>query len=272
MKRIPRLPLTREHGSWAVMAVPLVVGTVAGVAIRWEHLVLTVAALAAFLSYVPAQIMWGQTQGRRVSPDLENAAAWWLSILPAVALAAAGWLALKGAWEIIVWGFVALTLFAIHGWLTARHGKSFWGDLVASVGLSVGAPAALMLDGSSDWRQASLLWVLVSLFFGSSVIYVHMKIRAVSAKFSEPSWATRLKFGRVTLAYHVAVIVLVAAIVAAGRTGLLALIAYVPMAIHAVVGTVRLAGPVRFKRLGFLLLGHSILFAVLLATAWRSEA
>lgn len=272
MKRVPRLPLTREHGSWAVMAVPLVIGTVAGEAIRWEHLVLAVAALAAFLAYVPAQIIWGQTHGRRVSVDLAHAAAWWVSVLPALAIAAAGWLAFEGAWEVILWGVVALMLFAVHGWLTARHGKSFWGDLVASVGLSVGAPAALMLDGSSEWRQAGILWMLVSLFFGCSVVYVHMKIRAVSAKLSAPSWATRLKFGWVTLAFHVAVIFLVAAIVAAGRTGLLALIAYVPMAIHAVVGTVRLAGPVKFKRLGFLLLGHAILFAVLMAAAWRSEA
>jgi hypothetical protein len=270
--RIPRLPLTREHGSWAVMAVPLLIGTAAGESFGWQHVILIVAAIAAFLSYVPAQIMWGQTHGRRDRLEVEAAATFWISILPAVALVAAGWLVLEGFVDVVGWGAAALALFAVHGWLTARQGKSVWGDLVASVGLSVGAPAALMLDGASDWRHAFVLWALVSLFFGSSVMYVHMKIRAVAAKLSEPSWAIRLRFGWVTLAYHVAVIMLVAAIVAGGRPGLLALIAYVPMAIHAVVGTIRLAGPVKFKRLGFLLLGHAILFAVLLATAWRSEA
>lgn len=270
--QIPRLPLTREHGSWAVMSVPLIIGTAAGQTVRWEHLLLTVAAVAAFLSYVPAQLIWGRRLGRRVDAASARAAEWWIRVLPAAALAAAAWLALVGFWEVMVWGAAALALFAVHGWLTAQKGKSFWGDLVASVGLSVGAPAALMLDGSSDWRQAGLLWLLVSLFFGSSVVYVHMKIKAVSAKLTEPSWEARLRFGRLTLAYHLVVIILIGAIVASGRTGLLALIAYVPMSIHAVVGTIRLAGPVRFRRLGFLLLGHAMLFAILLAAAWRGEA
>jgi hypothetical protein len=44
------------------------------------------------------------------------------------------------------------------------------------------------------------------------------------------------------------------------------------MALHAVFGTVRLGSQVRFKRLGFLLLGHSIVFAVLLVASWRGEA
>ncbi|GEM_PF-6814136 len=46
------------------------------------------------------------------------------------------------------------------------------------------------------------------------------------------------------------------------------LLAFVPMVIHAVVGTVRLTRRVQFGRLGLLLLAHALLFAALLIAAF----
>ena len=62
---------------------------------------------------------------------------------------------------------------------------------------------------------------------------------------------------------------IVAVVVSAQRTPVLALAAYLPMSIHAVVGTIRLTGAVQFKRLGFMLLAHSAAFGALLVWAWK---
>lgn len=269
--RIPNLPLTREHGSWAVMAVPLLVGTAASDRLVMEHAVLVLAAAAAFLSHVPLQILLARSAGRPQSHELVASAEWWLRVLPLVVVVAVAWIVMAGGWPVLAWGALALAGFVGHHRLTRERGKSFWGDLVASTGLSAGAPAAMLLDGSGAWLRSVSLWLLVAAFFGCSVVYVHMKIRAVAMKIARPTWRQRWSFGWVTVAYHVAVILLVAGIVMTGRMSASALVAYLPMAIHAVIGTVRLSGQVRFKRLGFLLLGHSILFTMLMATALRSS-
>jgi hypothetical protein len=266
---VPPLPLTREHGSWAVLAVPLIVGTTAGDGATWKHALLALAALLGFLAYVPVQIMLTSRSGRRVDTPEIHSALWWLWVLSPPALGALAWLVAGGEEHLLVWAGIAGASFMVHAWLFRLKGKSSWGDLAASIGLSAGAPAALMMDGTSTWAEALSVWLLVSLFFGCTVVYVHMKIRAVAAKLVGGSILSRLRFGWVTVAYHVAVIGLVIALVAAGRTNALAVAAYCPMLVHAVVGTIRRAGRVRFHRLGFALLGHSLVFAALIALAWK---
>jgi hypothetical protein len=72
------------------------------------------------------------------------------------------------------------------------------------------------------------------------------------------------------LLYHIAVISIIGALAALQFTSLVALVAFFPMLIHGVYGTLKLSGKVRFKKLGFLLLGQSILFGILLSyCTWR---
>jgi len=69
------------------------------------------------------------------------------------------------------------------------------------------------------------------------------------------------------LLYHLLALSFVIFLVAVHYTPRIAIIAFAPMTMHAIYGTVSLSGQVRFKRLGFILVGQSVLFAVLLIHA-----
>ena len=261
---IPPLPLTREHGSWAVLAVPLIVGTAAADRVLWGHGLLAIAALSAFLSYIPAQLLLQQGASKNLKVEALRAARFWAISLFGAALLAASVLVLRGEEHLLLWALWAGLGFVGHAVFTKGKGKSMWGDFFAVGGLSAGAPAAAMLGSELTASDAILLWMKVFLFFGCSVVYVHMKIRAAARRLAEPLFWRRIRFGWVTIGYHLIVIVIVAAAVSSGPTPLPVLAAYMPMAVHAAIGTVRLTATVRFKRLGFLLLAHSIFFAVVM--------
>ncbi|MEK6649515.1 MAG: YwiC-like family protein [Bacteroidota bacterium] len=267
--KFPRLPLTREHGSWAVLAVPLAVGTASSVQVRWEHAALAIAAMAAFLSHVPIRVILEHVAGRRRDDALLRGARWWAPILVGVALALTSVLVLRGATFLLSCVLIGGATLAVRSTLQRSGKRSSLGDLFAVAGLSLGAPAAFALGSRGMKDSAFILWVEMFLFFGCTVVYVHMKIRAAAQKLHAFSVRDRIQFGWVTLAYHVAVMAIVAVVVSAQRTPVLALAAYLPMSIHAVVGTIRLTGAVQFKRLGFMLLAHSAAFGALLVWAWK---
>jgi hypothetical protein len=146
-----------------------------------------------------------------------------------------------------------------------RGPKTIAGDLVAVVGMTLGAPAGYYLSTSSLDLDALSLWLLNILFFGSTVVYVHMKIRARSTSRSELSWAEKFSLGKLNLAYHVVVVAAVLLLVLMYFTPELALIAFVPMIVHALIGTMKLSGNTSFRRLGFILLVHSAIFGILLS-------
>ncbi len=266
---IPTLPLTKEHGSWAVLAVPLIVGIAAAEQVSWAHLVLAATALAIFLAYVPVQFLLARSGSSGPRSSGVRAAWFWTALLLVTAGFLSGTLLLRGEYHLLQWALVGSIGFAGHALLSRGRGKSMWADLSAALGLSVGTPAAAMIGSSSGTMDILLLWAEVFLFFSCTVVYVYMKIRATSSKFDQPSLQAKFRFGWVTVAYHVLVIAIVGAIVVHGRHHSLALVAFIPMAVHAVVGTVRLTGNVRFKRLGLLLLTHSILFTVIMIAALR---
>lgn len=268
----PRLPLTREHGSWAVLAVPLAVGTATSDPLRWEHATLAVAALAAFLSHVPIRVVVEQIAGRRQDASLLRGALWWGPFLVGVALVLTAVLVLGGATFLLPCVVLGGASLSVHSALQRKAGKSVLGDLCAVAGLSLGAPASFALGSGVMTDAAFFLWVEMFLFFGCTVVYVYMKIRATAQRVHTLSIRHRIRFGWVTLAYHIAVMAIVAVVVSVQRTPALALAAYLPMSVHAVVGTIRLTGAVRFKRLGFLLLAHSAAFGALMVWAWKGTA
>ena len=91
-----------------------------------------------------------------------------------------------------------------------------------------------------------------------------MKMHATATKKAELDLKEKLTLGRLNLLYHVAVMTIVAILSATHFTTQFAVLAFVPMAVHAVYGTYKLSGKVRFKTLGLVLLGQSLVFAVLL--------
>lgn len=261
---IPKPIIPKEHGAWAVLFVPMIVGV--GSTGLWPGrvLLLALSALATFASYVPARILLRDrffvAQGR----ERVQQARFWLIASFLLGLSFAVPLLMMGYWYLLPFGAIGCIGFAVNFGLTRRFPKTITGDLVSVFSLTLSAPAGYYVVLGVLDQTAFLLWLLNFLFFGCSVFYVHMKIRAASLRKEELTWGERMSLGKLNLIYHVAVLAIVSVLAWRHFTPELAALAFVPMAVHAIYGTSKLSSQIRFKNLGFVLVGQAILFALMM--------
>jgi hypothetical protein len=267
---IPPPVITKEHGSWAVLLVPILVSIC--VVRQWsaDVLFVTLAALGVFLSYVPAQLLLRHYSGHEQNGEKVHQARFWLMVYLTLTAAFVVPLLLKGDDLLLLIGVAGTMSFLSNFFFVKQFSRMIVTDLIAVAGLTLSGPSAYyVLTGTLD-KTALSLYVLNFLFFGSSVFYVHMKIRASASKRGEMRWDEKLSLGKVNLFYHAAVVAIAAVFVALNFTSAVALAAFAPMIIHAVYGTLNLTTRVNFKRIGLLLLGQSILFALLVSFSfWK---
>jgi len=261
---IPRPIIPKEHGAWAVLFVPMVVGVGATGLWPGRVLFLALSALGIFMSYVPVQILLRDRFLMSQGNDRVRQARVWATAFLALGLFFAIPLLMSGYWLLPAFAAIGVLGFAVNFGLTRRFPKTIPGDLVSVVSLTLTAPAAYYVVLGVLDRTALSIWLLNVLFFGCSVFYVHMKIRATSMKKEELTWGERISLGKLNLIYHAVVLTVVFALAWRHFTPPLAALAFVPMAAHAIYGTYKLSGKVRFKNLGFLLVGQAILFALIM--------
>ena len=263
-EKLPPPLITKEHGSWAVLFVPMLVSVGVAGKLTFDLVLLALSALAVFLSYVPAQILLRYHTGTAQNEQKLTQARFWGPAYFLIAILFITPLLINGYLLLLGFGALGAISFLGNFYLVRTIAKTVASDLVAVAGLTLSAPSAYYVLTGTIERTAFVLYALNLLFFGCSVFYVHMKIRATSTKSPAMSWSDKLSLGKLNLFYHIAVVSLVALLAALHFTRIVALIAFVPMLIHGVYGTVNLTGRVRFKNLGLLLLGQSLLFGILL--------
>jgi hypothetical protein len=260
--KLPKPIITKEHGTWAILLVPMAVAATTAGTFSLNAAFLVVSALGVFLSFVPMHsLMDAYIIKRRPERFRENAV--WCMIYLVVGVGAALPLIRDGFWMIVPLGSTAGLILITHFLLSRSLQKSVVTDIIAVCGLALGAPAMYYILTRSLDIHAWILFVINVLFFSSSVVYVHMKIRVTRGKQSDRTLSEKLAAGRLNLAFHAFVISVVLALSIYRLTPATAVLAFVPMTIHALVGTYRLSFPVSFSRLGFALLTQSIGFALL---------
>ena len=264
---IPKPIIPKEHGSWAVLLVPLVVGTnVSGVS-SLSFVLLALSVIAIFLAYLPLEMLLGIKFGKsRVSEEHHAARFWSIAYLSAGLLFVFP-LLLEGYWALVAIAVLGTISFLVSFFLGIGRPRNVGSDLVAVAGLTLTAPSAYYVITRSLDGHAITLWLLNFLFFGSGIVYVHMKMRAKAMGKSKLGWLERISIGKLNLIYHGVVVTAVFTLASLHLTKFAALFAFVPMIVHAVLGTVRLSQNVRFKTLGYLLLAQSIVFAICLTLA-----
>lgn len=262
--KIPRPIIPKEHGAWAVLIVSMGVASSIAGRVSMEFLFLAISALFVFMSYVPVHTLLRHVFMARQAREKTLQAMFWSAAYAGVGVAFIVPVLGAGYLMLLPIGMLGLVSFFGNFFLARRNPKTLMSDLLAVAGLSLGAPSAwYVLTGNLD-RQALALWLLNFLFFGCSVFYVHMKIRATSLKKTQLEIEEKLTLGKLNLLYHALVLVIVGLLALEHFTVQFAIIAFVPMAIHAFYGTYTLSGRVRFKNLGFLLLAQSVVFALIL--------
>jgi hypothetical protein len=248
--RIPRLVITKEHGSWAVLIIPMLVS--ACVVGKWttDLLLVTLALLGVFLCYTPMQTILRHFSGPPQRDEKLHQAEFWTVTYFVVTFGLVVQLLSKG-YVFLLWiGVAGVVSFFSSFLLTKRFSRTIATDLIAVAGLTLSGPSVYyVLKGTLD-RMAFSLYVLNFLFFGCSVFYVHMKIRASATKKREIKWEERLSLGKTNLFYYAAVVMIVGILAAMHFTPIIVLTAFVPMVVHGLYGTIKLSSNVRFKYLG----------------------
>lgn len=253
----------KEHGTWAMLLVPWLVGVGVARRVGAVELLLLVAMVLAFVGQ--QQLATG-LRLRRFRPvdhvavrRARASAGLLLALGAAAAMPALGrvgppLLMLGGL--AVVFGAAALAL------VQRRRERTLPGQILAAVGLPVGAAAAHAVARGALTPVAWQLWALAALFFLGGVLYVRLKIDAMPRKARLASPTRRLAFAAPTLAMLVGIVALAAAVVGAGSLPPRVLVAFVPVALQAIVGTLRLHRPAVLKRVGIISAVHSAIFAI----------
>lgn len=250
------LQLPKEHGSWGMFFIPLVLGLVIGGEWQWRTALFTIAATAAFLAREPFMMAW---RGWRRNAESGRAPTM-VAIYGVLALVAGlplvpmyPWLAALGA--------AGGALYAWHAEASMRgEGRSAGVEVLAIATSMLTAPAAYYVATGRLDGTALVLWLAVFGYFASTVFYVKMRLTSSRAR----SIVVKEKARRECVAVH--------SVVAIGILALppLAALGYLPAIARAFWYALRPTEQVNLKQVGWTEVVYSLVFLVAAAIGLRT--
>lgn len=263
-------PFPKEHGSWAMLIVPLLLGLVIAPEWHWRVSVLLVAALGFFLLRQPLAVL----VKTRKRADSDKAYLWrWAALYGGLTALSGGWLVLaQGLWWLVVMGLVGGVLLLFHLWLVSRRQEmSLGGELAGVAGLALGAPMAYYTAGGQLDRLAALLWLINLLYFGGTVFYIKLKVRQQPRLPAPEGVSERLVKAKACLAYQTAALTLLITLATLQWAPLLMPLAFVPVTFKMIYGAWRWQDKksLNLVRLGVAEIFHAVVFAGLVMLVFR---
>lgn len=258
--------VTREHGSWAVLFVPVLTGITASRAFNLSVALFIVSIFFLFMSYTPSEMIM-QTYYKKmpVTDKLKNARFWFGVYITISLLAGLPLIIFYHKLGLLIFTGAALLFFISSLYIMFTFRKNVWSDFLAMAGLTLSAPAVMYLTEGSFNSRSLMLYLLNVLFFGSSAFYVHMKMKLSSIKKQNVTLQEKLTIGRLNLIYHAAAVLLLAVFILLFPSKLLAAAAFIPMILHSVAGTFKLPKRVSYKKIGLTFLAYSIVFLLMMS-------
>jgi hypothetical protein len=263
------IPLPKEHGSWAMFSVPLIIGFAVAAQWPWRSIWLIAAALGLFLVRLPIDTLI-KTRKRPTADRL-----WlirWAMGYGSIAALCGGWLiVIDQLYWLIPLGVLSAALLAYHWWLVERRQEmSARGELAGIFGLALGAPLAYYVATGVIDGTAVGLWIVNALYFGGTVFYIKLKVRQQPKEPAPDRVSERLVKAKACLTYQSVVLTLIILLVAFERLPALAVLAFVPMTLKVLLGATRWQDrkSLSLPRLGVIEIIHSVTFAVLIIAAF----
>lgn len=264
MKRIPGLALPKEHGAWAMLYVPFVLGVVVAGRVVWPTLWALLAMTALFFAREALRRLRRARQRKRPVREIQRS----LAVESGALVLCAGMLLLHHR----LYGFLPLGLGAVLVLAfnleraEQREDRSLVTELLAIVGFAMAAPAAYYAS-AGVWRDEALwLWGLCWAYFASSVFHVKQVVLSVQPRRLAASKAMR----RWVIAYHAALLLSLVCLVTWGASSPWILCAFAPILWRSAWALVRRPARLDLRRIGILEIVYSVTFLVFTALAFRT--
>src|SRR5262247_2649794 len=257
------LKLPKEHGAWAMLYVPFVLGVAVAGRVNWQILLLLLSTTAAFISRESLLVYWRARARGRDAVEARK------TLLLYLALAAAFGSPLILAFELfwlVPLGLIGAALLLINGRQATRmEERAAMSEIMAIGGLTMTAPAAYYA-ASGRWGMTALwLWLLSALYMASSVFYIKLRVYRLNPR----KQAEQRRALRSCAFYHSFLIVALPALIFAGSLGLFALIAFTPALVRTSWGMFAPESKVNLTRAGILEIVYSLVFLVCAALGFR---
>jgi YwiC-like protein len=256
-RRLRPLLLPAEHGAWAFVLEPLVLGLI--VAPSPAAFWIALATLAVFFGRQPTKLALtdlsrGQRYPRTILSGRLAIAFGTLAVLAALA----AWQASSHPW----WGPLVLAvplgmLQLLHD--IRREGRGLVPELAGPLAASASAPIIAAAAGwaAPDWLA---LWALVAAQAVAATVYVRARLRLAKGE----------AIGRLApLVAHVTAIALAAALARRGLAPWLAIGAFTLLAVRAGAGLAPTRRHVPARTIGFTEVAWGAIFVALLAAGYR---
>ncbi len=251
-----KLRLPKEHGAWAMLYVPFILGTIVAGKVSVAGLCLLLSVSALFISRESMLIWWRASRRKRQAQGADKMMFIYLALA-----------ALTGAPLLITYKLFALVPLAVFGILLLMlNGKqavnleerSITSEILAICGLTMTAPAAFYVAGGEWTNTAWWLWALSAVYFSSSVFYVKFRVVNLNPNKKE---AQRREWQHCAF-YHSFLLVALLFLALTSSLELSVLIAFAPAIGRAFWSLMKPTQPVNLTRAGVLEIGYSLIFLI----------
>ena len=257
------LRLPKEHGAWAMLYVPFVIGVLVAARVNLRVVLLFLSTSFLFIARESLLVWWRGRQRGQKKPEAFRTLIIYVGLAtlfgaPLLFPYGLYWLAPTSA------ATVALMIFNAFQ-ATRRADRTIGGEIVAILGMTLTGPSAYYA-ATGEWnRVAAWLWVLAALYFTSSVFYVKLRVHWLNKRKDEQ----RKRAWRLCATYHA---FLLAGLVGLGLTGslnLFAVVAFAPILGRSFWHLFRPTDRINLKRIGVTEIAYSVVFLVFITLTLR---
>ncbi len=258
----------QEHGTWAFLLSPLIIGLAAGGRWTTETWLLVMGMLDAFFLRQPVVMLVKMLSGRRPR-TLLPAALFWTGVYGLLGVLIAAWFWRRGM-AYLFWLLIpAVLVFVWHLVLVARRAErgQMGVEIVASGTLALAAPAALWVARGYADPMGWWLWLLSWFQSAASIVYAYVRLE----QRRWPEWLPlreRLRAGWRALLYTTFNMLAVMVLGALQILSPFLWLAYAVQWVETVYGVWRPAVGWRPTRIGLRQLAVSGLFTLVFVLTW----
>lgn len=261
-----KLKLPREHGAWAMVYVPFVLGVAVAGTVNLAVVLLLVATSALFISRESLLVWWrAQKRGRQTQSAADSQRLLLIYLLVAALTGLPLILGYK-FYGLLLFGLLGATLLILNGWkATDFEDRTVQSELLAIAGMTMTAPAAYYV-ASGQWGPKTFwLWALSAAYFASSVFYVKLRVSGLHAKKPDDKQRARWQCA----IYHGFLLASLLALAFTRSLSLFLLIAFAPVLARTAWSLFKPSSQLNLKRIGIAEIIYSLIFLIFTVVTFR---